>query len=111
MKALMLAGLMTGVLLAQSADPSRPFPNHEQPPEGWFCHPALDAKDLQTSAHACACRGMTMTDPEATDEQCATTPTYDDDGNPNGEVLIERSTCKVYCHASHCHCRKRCGTT
>jgi hypothetical protein len=105
----MLLSLMVGVAFAQSNDPARPFPNHEQPPEGWYCVPAQDQHALETEAHACACRGMNMEAP--TDDHCPTMPTYDDDGNQTGEELVERSTCKVYCHKSHCHCRSRCEST
>jgi hypothetical protein len=110
MKTLLLFTL-SGFLAMQAPNPSAPFPNHEQPPEGWSCHPALHQKDLETDAHACACRGMTSHDPQPTPEQCEKTPTYDGEGTQNGEVLIEHSTCKVYCHKSHCTCAKRCGTT
>jgi len=107
----LLVALMVGVAAAQSGDPRAPFPNHEQPPEEWFCHPALDQKELETNAHACDCRGMTMVDPQPTPEQCHKQPTYDDEGTQNGEVLTEHSKCKVYCHKDHCHCAKRCETT
>lgn len=106
MRTLALLALMMGVVFAQGSDPARPFPNHEQPPEGWFCVPAQDQKAVETEPHACACRGMNMEMP--TDEHCPTTPTYDDDGNQNGEVLIESPKCKVYCHKDRCSCRSRC---
>lgn len=95
----------------QAPDATRPFPNHEQPPEGWRCHPALDEKEVRTNPHACDCRGMTMTDPQPTPEQCHKQPTYDDEGRQNGEYLTEHAKCKVYCHKSHCTCARRCDTT
>lgn len=110
--AILLLALMVGVLAAQEPqNPAQPWPNHEQPPDGWFCHPALDEDEVETNAHACACRGMTLVDPQPTPEQCHKQPTYDGEGNVNGEVLTEHATCKVYCHKDHCHCARRCTTT
>jgi len=110
MKSLLLFTL-SGFLAMQAPNPAAPFPNHERPPEGWSCHPALNQKEVETNAHACACRGMTMVDPQPKPEHCAKSPTYNDEGTQNGEVLIEHRACKVYCHKDRCTCAKRCGTT
>lgn len=109
MRTLALLALMVGVAFAQA--PDRPFPNHEQPPDGWFCHPALNQKEVETNAHACACRGMTMEDPDP-EPHCQKQPILDEEGNPTGETFMpESAKCKVFCHASHCHCKQRCETT
>jgi len=64
--------------------PSNPFPNHEEPPAGWFCSPG--ARD---AAHKCNCHRVDD------DPTCEGTPHED-------------SICKVYCHADHCHCPVAC---
>lgn len=90
--------LLIPILMAQTPapDPARPFPNHEEPPVGWFCVPASSAAAVETEPHACNCRGMVLEDPEPF---CHT-----EDGEPRGES----STCKVYCHKDHCRCAVRC---
>lgn len=94
------------VALAQG-NPAQPFPNHEQPPEGWYCVPAANEKAVQTDAHACDCRGMTLDDPE---EHCRVDG-EDDEGNPIRLPRGESSKCKVFCHKDSCRCAKRCETT
>jgi hypothetical protein len=55
----------------------RPFPNHEEPPAGWFCTPTDARPD-----HTCACKRM---DP---DNMCEGTPQ-------------EGPESKVWCHTEH----------
>src|SRR5262245_5840792 len=98
----------------QAPDNARPFPNHETPPEGWHCMPAWNAKDVQTNAHACDCRGMVgpKENPDPT-PHCKVQQT-DADGNPvvdgKGQpVMVDRGEspkCKVFCHKSFCTCAK-----
>ena len=99
MKYLILA---LGFLALQGADPAHPFPNHEMPPQGWYCVPADTAERVRTDAHACDCLGM------IDDPLCSTTG-RDEQGN---EVELPRSNdnsqCKSYCHKSHCTCLKQC---
>jgi hypothetical protein len=102
---LLLAFVLLPVLLAaQSPDPARPWPNHEQPPDGWFCVPARDTKAVETDAHACACRGMILDDPEP----FCYVPGEDEEGNQITIPRGESNTCKVFCHKDHCRCSNRC---
>lgn len=105
----MISALMIGIAAAQGpgTTPAQPFPNHEQPPADWHCVPARDAKDVETNAHACDCRGMFMDDPFP----FCHVPSEDEEGN---QVLIPRgesSKCKVFCHKDSCRCSQRCIET
>ena len=83
MKTLLLA-LMAVAVLAQQ-DPNRPFPNHEQPPEDWFCS-RQNVNESVPAAHVCDCERMCR---------------KDSDG---AEFTAEDPLCKVFCHKEHCHC-------
>lgn len=108
MKALLLAVTLFPMLLYAQGDPARPWSDHNDIPADWFCVPARDQQHVRTDAHACACRGMNMEDPA---EHCKKEPTYDDEGNQDGEALRESDKCKVYCKKDNCRCRLRCETT
>lgn len=82
--ALLLIILIGQASLAQT---DQPFPNHEQPPEGWFCSPKASELD-----HKCACKRMDQ------DRMCEGTPTED-------------TQCKVWCHKDHCRCPVVCKTS
>lgn len=94
---LRLAFVLVGMAVLSAQGPSRPFPNHEQPPDGWFCVPALNEQAVDEDAHACACRGMAL------QPHC---PTPNEDG-----TITEPSTCKVWCHPDACKCKQVCGDT
>lgn len=83
------------ILLQQPADPAHPFPNHEQPPHGWFCSTARDEKETQTNAHACSCLGM------VDDPMCGDTPLETAQKQESGR-------CKVWCHKDSCACAIAC---
>lgn len=98
-------GVAFGFAAAQS--PSTPFPNHEQPPSGWYCHPAQDANDVSTDAHACNCLGMI-------DDPICKTDAVDEEGNPTGEqvpLTNDTNRCKVFCHKDSCTCMRQCKST
>lgn len=99
MKHLILA---LGFVALQQQDPAHPFPNHEMPPNGWYCVPAESAEQLKTDAHACDCLGMV-------DDPMCTTMGEDENGQP---VELPRSNdnskCRVYCHRDHCACEQQC---
>lgn len=101
MRSLWLSLLFGVVLFAQS--PSAPFPNHELPPNGWFCTPASSASDVQTDAHACSCQGMT-------DDPVCTTMSEDPDSGDQIEVPLtnDNAKCKVFCHKDACLCAVQC---
>lgn len=82
---------------AQAQDPEHPFPDHE-PPAGYVCVPAHDAKAVKTDIHACSCLGMTLEPmcPETKDEM---------------EARINSSACKSYCKPKQCKCGKSCDDT
>jgi len=71
------------VMFAQT--PDQPFPNHETPPDGWYCSPTAAQSD-----HKCSCKRMDS------DELC--------EGEPQ-----EDAKCKVWCHKDHCRCPVVCG--
>lgn len=117
MKSLLIFTL--GSFLAmQAPDAARPFPNHEQPPEGWHCRPAWNAKEVQTDPHACDCRGMNGPEEYEDPEPHCKVQGTDDDGNPlvddKGQpVMVDRGEspkCKVFCHKSACTCAQRCDS-
>lgn len=90
-----MAALMVGAALgAQQRDPAHPFPDHE-PPDGWFCVPGRDAKDVATREHACACLGMVL------DPVCGTP-----DENRNQQ---NSSKCKAWCRLDACRCGTSCS--
>lgn len=92
-------------LQAPGTTPAQPFPNHEEPASGWYCHPAEDATDVSTDAHACDCLGMI-------DEPICKAPATDEDGTPTEVPMTnDNSKCKVYCHKDHCTCMRQCKTT
>lgn len=76
-----LASFVVASLMLQTPEPYPGQGQHAEPPAGWVCeHQNFDLSVPQ--AHVCACeRGC------------------DDTG-----VLHEDQSCKVYCHADHCHC-------
>ena len=74
-------------VMAQQPDPSQPFPNHEEPPPGWFC-----TADARQADHKCACRNM----PKEPNDPVCHSETQED------------ATCKVFCHADHCRCQMKC---
>ena len=99
-RTLWLTLLFSVVLLAQQpADPANPFPNHELPPVGWFCHPAQSATDAQTNPKACTCLGM-REEPVCSRE--------DEDGQIV-DLSNDNNTCKVYCHKESCSCAVLCA--
>lgn len=77
--------LGVGLGLAQEQAPARPFPNHEEPPVGWFCSPTAAQAD-----HVCHCQRM-MHD----------APICESD-------VQEDANCSVYCHRDHCACPVSC---
>ena len=105
MRVVLRWAMLLSVLMAQApgTTPAQPFPNHEEPPSGWWCHPAIDAKDETTDAHACACRGM-----QTDKDPICTTRTEDENGNQVEQPIGESSRCKVYCHKDHCTCNVLC---
>ena len=97
---------LVALLLAQGPDPAHPFPNHEEPPVGWFCWPANRAEDIATDPHACNCVGMVGDD----DPICES---RNPDGSPPepGVTLPppnENARCKVWCHRDRCTCLRLC---
>ncbi len=80
---LVILALLLFVVAQQN--PDQPFPNHEQPPDGWYC-----SHNDTRAAHKCACQRMDE------DPLCEGTPK-------------EEAVCKVYCHADHCHCPIMCA--
>jgi hypothetical protein len=100
--ALGFAAFLIGAALNAQQDPAHPFPNHEMPPDTWFCVPTDTADRMQHEAHACDCLGMTS------DPMC-TTMGQDADGNDvEMPQTNDNAKCKVYCHKDHCLCRKQC---
>lgn len=95
-------------LMAQApgTTPAQPFPNHEEPPSGWYCVPSDTAERTRTDAHACDCRGMI----EDEHPRCTTT-TEDENGNPVEQPAGESNRCKVFCHKDHCTCERLCKST
>lgn len=87
-----ILGLM--VMAAIQQNPEHPFPNHEEPPVGWYCVPAETAEQVATEPHACGCLGMTE-DPMCTSES----------GEPSSN---DNAKCKAYCHKDHCTCMRLC---
>jgi hypothetical protein len=81
-RAMLLLWLLGPIVLAQK--PSPPFPNHEQPPPGWFCSPTAAQPD-----HKCSCKRMDA------DDLC--------EGEPQ-----EDTKCLVWCHKQHCRCPIAC---
>lgn len=92
----LVMALSVGVLAGQS--PMWPFPNHEAPPEGWFCHPAQSDEEVLTDPHACECVGM------VSEPLC---PMPNEDGTL--PEVPESSRCKVFCHKDHCTCARMCA--
>jgi hypothetical protein len=93
-------------LYAGQRDPADPFPNHEEPEAGYYCHPANSARDEQTNDHACACLGMR-------DDPMCPKP---GETEPPGDLESPREPndnpkCKAYCHVKHCSCKVNCATT
>lgn len=88
MKTLLVSAIILAAMLGQ--DPDHPFPNHEQPPEGWTC-----SRDAADKAHLCFCTGMTA------DPMCKTTP---------AEPIPEDPQCKSWCWRSHCECKVMCDS-
>jgi hypothetical protein len=84
---------LIGLLLALQQEPVNPFPNHEEPPKGWYCRPAASIEDIKSDAHACGCLGMTD------DPMCGT------EAEP---PPVDSPHCKVYCHRDHCSCMTLC---
>lgn len=80
----LIAVILGQIALAQT---DQPFPNHEEPPAGWFCSPKAAALD-----HQCTCKRMDS------DKLCEGTPAED-------------RQCKVWCHKDHCQCPVMCSTT
>ena len=72
-------------LTLQTQDPNRPFPNHEQPPEDWFCS-RQNMDQTVDAAHVCDCSRMCRKDGDGT------------------QFVAEDPLCKVYCHKDDCHC-------
>lgn len=105
MRPLIALLLALPLLMAQApgTTPAQPFPNHEEPPSGWYCVPADKDHSPETEAHACSCRGMLEDDPI-----CKTTGS-DEEGNPIEMPMGESSKCKVWCHKDHCTCVTRCA--
>ena len=70
-------------------------PNHEKPPDGWFCHtssPTVPAPE----GHECVCHEH---------RQCVK------DQGTGENVIIESPTCRVYCFKDNCLCAVKCEDT
>ena len=98
-----LAIMVGGVYAAQNPpSPANPFPNHEMPPDDWFCWPANKNHDPMTDVHACTCLGMQeQPDPE---HACQAIP----DDEEGGKEPNDNAKCKAYCHKDHCTCITQC---
>jgi hypothetical protein len=108
MKYWIVAGVILfagGAALGQR-DPAHPFPNHEEPPANYYCHPANNDRDVATNDHACNCLGMVER------KECDPHDEQDEEGN---EVQVpatnDTAKCKVYCHKDHCTCKVNCSTS
>lgn len=88
--------LLLLTVLVASQSPSNPFPNHEQPPKGWFCYTAGTQSNVENDAHSCSCRGM------GHDPICPPLPS-----EPN-VIHNPYEGCKVICHEDHCLCSNPC---
>jgi hypothetical protein len=83
MKQMALAVILLGQISLAQTD--QPFPNHEEPPAGWFC-----TQKAADTDHKCSCKRMDA------DAMCEGTPQEDRE-------------CKVWCHKDHCRCPVVCG--
>lgn len=97
--------LIVLALFAQApATPDHPFPNHEMPPNGWYCSPAGSAEDVATDPHACSCMGMVK------DPVCETTVLDPDTGDTSQvPATNDNGGCKVFCHKDNCTCMVICS--
>lgn len=103
--------LMLAIAFALSQSPSQPFPNHELPPQNWFCVPANTHHDPATDAHACACLGMQeKPDP---DKLCVRPPPNENGDDTEGvpSEPNDNAKCKTYCHKDHCTCITQCESS
>jgi hypothetical protein len=83
MRHIALAVIVLGQISLAQTDV--PFPNHEEPPAGWFC-----TNKAADTDHKCSCKRMDV------DSMCEGTPQEDRE-------------CKVWCHKDHCRCPVVCA--
>ena len=83
------------VSLAAQEQPPAGNPNHEKPPDGWFCHTSSPVAPAP-EGHECICHEHR---------------TCSKDAETGQRVIVESPTCRVYCFKDNCLCAVKCEDT